>query len=94
MKTTKENQFRYNKPEERYKSINTIFFIGMTFLYLIEDLKIEASSITLQIFASFSDLLLFMILASFSLGSSISNLFPYYIKSNFFVCTLTNSINT
>ena len=36
MKTTNEvNQFRYNDAEERFKSINKIFFLGLTFLYIM-----------------------------------------------------------
>ena len=36
MKTTNETgQFRYNDAGERFKAINKIFFLGMTFLYIM-----------------------------------------------------------
>ena len=35
MRGAKEKQFRYNDIEERYKTLNKIYFIGMVFLYLM-----------------------------------------------------------
>ena len=35
MREANEKQFRYNDMGERYKSLNKIYFIGMTFLYLM-----------------------------------------------------------
>lgn len=35
MREANEKQFRYNNMEERYKTLNKIYFIGMTLLYLM-----------------------------------------------------------
>lgn len=60
MKEAKEKQFRYNNMEERYKTLNKIYFIGMSFLYMMfaiylvmEDMNKVIAVFNLAIVAAF-----------------------------------------